>query len=56
MEKLGRVSISIYPTLWRTFRMACVARSTSASKEIVRLIQEQLTAWQRQPSKESDHV
>jgi hypothetical protein len=30
------------------FRMACIAHETSASKEIARMITEQLERWQRE--------
>lgn len=34
--------------LWRAFRMACLARGTSASKEIERFMRDQLDTWQRE--------
>ena len=56
IEKAARINISLHPSLWYAFRVACVQRKTSASKEIQRFITEQLAAWQRQVQKESDHV
>jgi hypothetical protein len=41
---------------WHAFRVACLARHTSGSHEIRRLIQEQLAAWRQAPQqKEPDH-
>ena len=50
------ITILLNIVLWRQFRMACIERGTSAGKEIGRLIQEQLAAWQHQPQKETDHA
>jgi hypothetical protein len=55
MEKAARINISMLPSLWHTFRVACVQRKTSASKEIQHFIEQQLAAWKAQ-DKETDHV
>ena len=55
-EKAVQVSLSIYPSLWHAFRLACLQRKKQASTEVQRLIAKQLAAWQRQSQKETDHV
>jgi len=45
---MAKVNVSLHEQLWRTFRMACIEHKTSASKEIARLIAEQLERWQRE--------
>ena len=46
-EKREGEAVTIYLSgvEWRAFRLACVRRRTSASKEISRFIREQLAAW-----------
>lgn len=56
MEKAYKVTISMHLSLWHAFRVACVQRNTSASKEIQRFITQQLAAWEQQTPKESDHA
>ena len=56
VEKAARINISLHPSLWHAFRVACVQRKTSASKEIQRFIAQQLAAWQQQPQKDPDHA
>jgi excinuclease UvrABC nuclease subunit len=51
----NKVTIFMSPEEWHAFRVACLARHTSGSHEIRRLIQEQLTAWNIQ-DKETDHA
>jgi len=56
MEKAEKITISMYPSLWHAFRIACVNRKTSASKEIQRFIVQQLATWQEETPKETDHA
>ena len=56
MAKAPKVTVSMPLDLWHAFRVACLQRKTSASKEIQRFIAQQLAAWQQQPQKEPDHV
>ena len=56
MDKSPKVTISMPEALWHAFRVACVQRKTSASKEIQRFITQQLTAWEHQSQKETDHA
>jgi len=51
-----RVGVYIDRTLWQAFRVACVQRQLSASKEIQRFIAQQLAAWQQATPKETDHA
>ena len=53
---MGKVTLFLNLALWHAFKVACVTRKTSASKEIRRLIVKQLAAWQRQAEKEPDHA
>lgn len=53
---MGKVTIFLDLRLWRAFRVACVTRGTTASKELRHFIETQLAAWQHQTQKESDHV
>jgi hypothetical protein len=56
MEKAEKITISMYPSLWLAFRMACLQRKTPASRELQRLIEQQLAAWQHQTQKDPDHA
>jgi hypothetical protein len=47
-------TIYIDDELWRTFRITCIAHHTSASKEIARMIQEQLATWAHTEDTTSD--
>ena len=40
-----RVTLHLADALWRSFRAACITRKLTASREIARLIREQLAAW-----------
>jgi hypothetical protein len=51
-----RVGIYVDQAVWHAFRIACVTRKTSSSKELERLMREQLDAWATAPMKETDHV
>jgi hypothetical protein len=53
---MNKVTIFLDAMVWQAFRMACLARKTSASKEIRRLIAQQLAAWQQQTQQETDHA
>jgi hypothetical protein len=44
---MTKINLYVALATWRAFRMACVARGTSASKEVERLMREQLTAWRQ---------
>jgi hypothetical protein len=50
-----RVGLYLLYETWHAFRIACVTRKLSASKEIDRLIRQQLAAWQRDTEKETTH-
>jgi hypothetical protein len=52
---MRKVTTFLNPEEWHAFRVACLARHTSGSHEIRRLIQEQLAAWKAQ-DKETDHA
>jgi hypothetical protein len=46
---MSRVNISVQDDeLWLAFRLACLARKTSASKVIVQLVREQLARWKQE--------
>jgi len=45
---MTKVTLSLTLALWRAFRMACIGRGTSASKEIDRLIRAQLALWDQE--------
>ena len=45
IDGLGQVNVLVDETLWQQFRIECLKRKTSASKEIQRLIAEQLQRW-----------
>jgi hypothetical protein len=45
---MRKVTTFLNPDEWHAFRVACLARHTSGSHEIRRLIQEQLAAWHAQ--------
>ena len=53
---MRRVTTFLDPVVWHAFRLACLARHTSGSQEIRRLIEEQLAAWQQQPPKDPSHA
>ena len=53
---MGKVTIFLDLRAWHAFRLACLARGTSASKELRRLIVKQLAAWQRQTEKGPDRA
>ena len=42
---MAKVTLWLTALLWRQFRMACLERNTSASKEVARLMQQQLAQW-----------
>jgi hypothetical protein len=46
-------NLSIDDALFKAFRMACIERDTSASKEIARLIAAQLAQWQQEQNADS---
>lgn len=52
---MRKVTTFLNPDEWHAFRLACLARHTSGSHEIRRLIREQLKAWHAQ-EKETDHA
>lgn len=46
---MERISISLRDeVLWLAFRMACLARRTSASAAIEKLMREQLAQWKKE--------
>lgn len=53
-EKAARINISLYPSLWHAFRMACLARHLAASQEIRRLIEHQLAVWHAEKKETED--
>jgi hypothetical protein len=54
-SRFQRVGLYVLRETWHAFRIACVTRNLSSSKEIERLMSEQLAAWQAQ-DKETDHA
>ena len=43
---MTKVTLSIALATWRAFRMGCIARGTSASREVERFMLAQLETWQ----------
>jgi hypothetical protein len=56
MTMLKKFTLFLDLRMWQAFRKACIDRQTSASKELRRLIYEQLVAWGEVPQQETDHV
>ena len=42
---MTRANLYFATDLWQVFRGACIRRGTSASKEFVQFMREQLAAW-----------
>lgn len=49
---MRKVSIYVDDKVWQDFRIACLKRNTSASKEITRLMREQLQRWRQEQEKQ----
>jgi len=45
---MKKITLYLSTMLWRSFRVACLQRGTSASQEITRLMEQQLAQWQKQ--------
>jgi len=43
---MTKATIYLLPETWKAFRMACLQHNTSASQQVVQLIEEQLQRWQ----------
>jgi hypothetical protein len=56
MAMLSKFTLFLDVRMWHAFRKACIDRQTSASKELRRLIYEQLVAWDQVPTQETDHA
>lgn len=57
MAQTDKVTVSMpNKVLWHAFRVACVQRETSASKEIQQFIERQLATWAKETQKERHHA
>ena len=50
MKTTSKVTLSLVTETWRAFRIACLQRGLSASKEITRFMQAQLQRWTNEES------
>jgi len=45
---MKRINLSVDPVIWRDFRVACLRRNLSASKEFERFMHWKLSVWQQE--------
>ena len=48
---MKKISLYIDEQLWHRFRIECVKRKTSASREVAGFLERQLQQWQREDAK-----
>ena len=48
---MKKISLYIDEQLWHRFRIECVKRQTSASREVTDLLEQQLQQWQLEDAK-----